>query len=380
MRVQKTGKGILSFLALAALTGCSNWHYASSPVPGPPPTSTATPHPPTPPPYDPVTVTTLAGQAGVTGAVNATGTNASFNHPFGAAVDTAGNVYVGDLGNNLVRKIAPGGVVSTLAGQAGVAGSANGSGTAASFSHPQGLAVDSSGNVYVADTVNNLIRKISPAGAVTTLAGTGASGAANGPATASSFAFPYGVAVDSSGNVYVADFGNHLIRVITAAGAVSTLAGQAGVTGFMNATGTAASFNHPEGVAVDAAGNIYVADTGNQLIRKIAPGGSVSTLAGQPRQGGFQNGPGGLALFNSPNGVALDSSGNVYVADSFNQMVRVITPGGTVSTLAGSGQIGANNGPANGASFDQLFGIAVDSSGNVYVADVYNDLIREVIP
>ena len=271
-----------------------------------------------------VTISTLAGVAGVGGSVNGAGTAATFNSPAGVAVDASGNVYVADVNNSLIRKITPAGVVSTLAGQAGVTGSANGTGTAATFNSPAGVAVDSGGNVYVADVVNSVIRKITPAGGVSTLAGSGITGSANGTGTAASFNQPYGVAVDASGNVYVADTSNSLIRKITPAGVVSKLAGLAGITGSSNVG--AATFNQPYGVAVDAAGSIYVTDSGNNLIRKITPAGVVSTLAGQAGVIGSANGIGTAATFNTPFGAAVDSNGNIYVGDRSNKLVRKIAP------------------------------------------------------
>jgi hypothetical protein len=214
--------------------------------------------------------------------------------------------------------------VTTLAGS-GAYGSTNGTGTAASFETLVGIAVDASGNVYVADASNNLIRKITSGGVVTTLAGSGSSGSANGAGTAASFNFPDGVAIDTSGNVYVADASNNLIRKITSGGVVTTLAGQAGVTGSTNGTGTAASFNHPFGVAVDTSGNVYVADVNNNLIRKITLGGVVTTLAGRVGVTGSTNGTGTVASFYDPYGVAVDTSGNVYVADEVNRLIRKIT-------------------------------------------------------
>jgi len=217
----------------------------------------------------------------------------------------------------------PGVVVITLAGS-GSAGSSNGVATAASFKLPIAAAVDSSGDIYVADYGNNLIREISPSLVVTTLAGGGTS--FNGTGTAAQFDGPTGIAVDSSGNVYVADWDNQLIRKITG-GVVSTFAGQQGVTGATNATGTAASFNYPNSVAVDSSGNIYIADEYNQLIREITPGGVVSTLAGQAGVTGATNATGTAATFNYPQGIAVDSSGNVYVGDTNNFLIRKITPG-----------------------------------------------------
>jgi len=319
-------------------------------------------------------VTTLAG-SGNEGSANGTGTAASFGAPYGVAVDGSGNVYVADNLSNLIRKITAAGVVTTLAGS-GSAGAANGTGTAASFYTPSGVAVDGSGNVYVADFRNNLIRKISAAGVVTTLAGSGSAGASNGTGTAASFYFPFGVAVDGSGNVYVADQDNNLIRKITAAGVVTTLAGS-GSAGAANGTGTAASFFAPTGVAVDGSGNVYVADEGNNLIRKITPAGVVTTLAGSGSTGSA-NGTGTAASFYYPFGVAVDGSGNVYVADYGNNLIRKITAAGVVTTLAGSGSAGAANGTGTAASFAGPFGVAVDGSGNVYVADTLNSLIRKI--
>jgi sugar lactone lactonase YvrE len=300
-----------------------------------------------------------------------------FNKPSGIAVDTSGNLYVGDSYNYLVRKIAPGGVVTTLAGS-GSPGSTNATGTAASFNMPYGVTVDTSGNVYVSDITNNLVRKITPGGVVTTLAGSGATGFANGAGTLASFDVPIGPSIDPSGNVFTADEYNYAVREITSGGVVSTLAGT-GSNGSANGTGTAASFSTPYGVAVDTSDNVYVADTGNDLIRKITSGGVVTTLAGSG-SAGSANGTGTAASFNVPAGVAVDSSGNVYVADAFNNLIRKITPGGVVTTLAGTGIAGSANGAVNVATFNEPGAVAVDASGNVYVADYNSDLIREIIP
>jgi sugar lactone lactonase YvrE len=296
-------------------------------------------------------------------------------------VDSSGNVYVADTGNQRIRKITPNGTVTTLAGDAddeGGGGYADGNGTAASFSNPSGVAVDSSGNVYVADSDNQRIRKITPNGAVTTLAGSHNGGYADGIGTAAKFSVSQEVAVDSSGNVYVADTYNHRIRKITPNGMVTTLAGS-GNEAYADGNGTAASFTYPRGVAVDSSGNVYVADSYNQRIRKITPNGTVTTLAGSGNTG-YADGMGTAASFNSPNGVAVDSSGNVYVADSYNQRIRKITPNGTVTTLAGSGNQAYADGNGTAASFNYPEGVAVDSSGNVYVADAGNHRIRKITP
>jgi sugar lactone lactonase YvrE len=310
----------------------------------------------------------LAGNIGGNGNLDGAGADARFNTPQGVAADSAGNLYVADQANNLIRKITPAGIVTTLAGTTGVNGSTNAIGTAASFSTPFGIASDSAGTVYVADLANQLIRKITPLGVVTTLAGTvGVNGSTNGQGTAASFGFPTGVAVDSAGTVYVADQGNELIRKITQLGAVTTLAGTAGVTGSTNAIGTAASFNAPIGIAVDSAGNnVYVADQANHLIRKITAGGLVTTLAGSTGVIGSTNATGTAATFNSPSGVAIDSAGNVYVADQNNNLIRKITLLGAVTTVVGTvPQFGVRLGPLPGSLYSPQ-GVAV-AGGVLYV-------------
>ena len=322
----------------------------------------------------PTTVSTFAG-SGTDSETDGTGTAASFNNPRGLAVDVSGNVYVADYGNHKIRKITPSGVVSTFVGSV-TQGSTDGIGTAASFNYPRGLAVDASGNVYVADTNNHKIRKITPSGVVSTFVGSVTQGSTDGIGTAASFRYPNEVAVDVSGNVYVADRNNHKIRKITSAGVVSTLAGY-GTQGATDGTGTAASFNYPSGVTVDASGNVHVADTNNHKIRKITPAGVVSTLAGSG-DAGATDGTGTAASFFNPYGVTVDASGNVYVADKNNNKIRKITPAGEVSTLAGSGTRGATDGTGTAASFYNPYGVTVDASGNVYVADHNNHKIRKI--
>ena len=267
------------------------------------------------------------------------------------------------------------GTVTTLAGS-GFGGSTDATGTAASFNNPYSVAVDASGNVYVADAQNNKIRKVTSAGVVTTFAGSGSAGSTDATGTAASFNFPTGVAVDAGGNVYVADASSHKIRKITSAGAVTTIAGS-GSIGSTDATGTAASFNYPYGVAVDAAGNVYVADNSNHKIRKVTAAGVVTTLAGSGSIGST-DATGTAASFNYPTSVAVDAGGNVYCADNNNHKIRKVTSVGVVTTLAGSGNSGSIDATGTAASFNYPFGVAVDASGNVYVGDQNNQKIRMV--
>jgi hypothetical protein len=327
-------------------------------------------------------VTTLAGSAGVTGSADGTGADARFDFPTGVAVDGTGNVYVADQNNDTIRKVTPQGVVTTLAGIAGAGGSADGTGSAARFFVPTGVAVDSAGNVYVVDQGNVTLRKITPAGVVTTLAGTrGRPGSTDGTGTAARFDFPTSVAVDSTGTVYVSDTDNASIRKVTAAGVVTTLAGPAGASGSKDGTGTAARLFSPAGVAVDGAGTMYVADTDNSTIRTITPAGVVTTLAGTSNAGGSVDGTGAGARFGFPAGVAVDTAGTIYVADTGNSTIRKATPAGVVTTLAGSARMpGSADGTGAAARFSEPADVAVDSAGNVYVADQGNATIRKITP
>ena len=317
-------------------------------------------------------VSTFAGD-GQGGYLEGTGTGARFHAPDGIAVDAAGNVYVAEKFNHRIRKITPAGVTSSLAGN-GSPGFVNGQGSAAQFAWPAGIAVDAAGNVYVAD--NTSIRKVTPAGQVTTLAGTATLGFKDGPAGTAQFNEPSGVAVDAAGNVYVADQENNRIRKISA-GMVTTLAGT-GISGLRDGPGSTAMFGFPRDVAVDASGNVLVADDNNNCIRKITPAGDVSTLAGSSSLG-HVDGPAALARFNSPFGLTVDASGNIYIEDGFNgYWIRKITPTGQVSTVASNGSFGATNGIGPVATFRVPAGIAADASGRLYVADRDNNLIRRI--
>lgn len=310
-------------------------------------------------------VSTLAGASGQSGAADGSGTAARLNNPAGIAIDAAGNLFVADSGNSTIRKITPAGAVSTFAGIPQLRGSADGVGAAASFDTPWAIATDAAGNVYVADSTANTIRKVTPTAVVTTLA--------------SGLNFPSGVATDSDANVYVADTENHVIRRITPAGAVSTLAGTLGVQGASNGAATAgASFTGPAGIAVVGNGanpTVYVADTGNSTIRKIAAG-SVTTLAGTAQAFGSADGTGPAASFLFPHGLGVDGAGQVYAADTSNHTIRKITAAGAVSTLAGTAAVqGSGDAPA---SFFGPSGVAVDGAGTAYVADKGNRSVRSI--
>lgn len=321
----------------------------------------------------PVQVSTFAG-SGIAGATDGEGQAASFSNPMGVAADSSGDLYIADSRNNLIRKITPDGEVSTLAGN-GKQGSADGKGAAASVFFPAAITANAKGTVYVADTHNNLVRKISPDGTVTTIAGRISEEAAKHRDTVIKLDSPYGVAVDNGGNVYVADWEADIIKKITPAGKISAFAGS-GEKGEKDGKGAAASFYLPEGLAVDQGGNVYVADCFNNMIRKITPDGTVTTLAGNLKKGSA-DGQGKSASFNHPDGLAVDAEKNVYVADVGNNKIRKITPGGLVTTLAGTGATGSKNGPAQQASFYRPFGLAI-AKGYLFVADYQNNVIRKI--
>jgi sugar lactone lactonase YvrE len=328
-------------------------------------------------------VSTLAGGAHAGNADDGVGPAARFNVPDGIAVDRDGSVYVADTYNHAIRKISPAGAVSLVAGGAGGAGYAEGRGRAAVFNRPVDVALDGQGNLLVADAENHRIRKIDAAGEVTTLAG-GVAGSKDGAGAAAQFRFVSSVALDSDGGLYVVETqqplgGPSTLRKVTAQGGVSTpFSGW--TSGFRDGAGSVATFTGPAGVAADALGNVYVADTGNHVIRKVTPAGVVSTFAGDG-QPGLVDGQGTAARFSSPIGLATDAEGNVYVADSANNVIRKITPTGRVGLLAGSGVAGRVDGIDPAASrFSRPVGVAVDTAGNVYVADTGNHAVRKIGP
>jgi sugar lactone lactonase YvrE len=360
------------------------------------------------------TVTTLAGTLNAPGSSDGIGAAAAFgcaNYPVGpniygkngaVAIATlpSGLSYVADFCNHTIRSVTPGGLVTTIAGSPGVAGAVDGIGTAARFFGPAALVADPLGNVFVADYLNGLIRKITPAGTVTTLTGqTPHAGSTDGAAAQAAFRYPWGVVADSAGNLYVTDSYNFVIRKVTPAGVVSTLAGTAGVSGYADGTGAAAKFALPQGIAIDAAGNLYVADNFNQVVRKVTQAGVVTTFAGTAGQVG---GP-----FNQPTGVAVDAAGNVYItdmngiyrADSAGNVAPLLVPlpQALAITIARSGTVFVTQGSGAGAVYSlsstnslvplatagfssRLPGIVVGGDGNVYVSDLSNSLIKRIAP
>ena len=335
-----------------------------------------------------LTVVAGNGTAGFSGD-GGPATSAQLNRPWGVAVDATGNVYIAD--NQRIRRVSPTGVITTIAGT-GAAGFSGDGGLAisATFNKPIGVAVDAAGNVYVADNNNLRIRRISPDGTIASVAGNGAAGYSGdgGPATLaslnSSLDYGLGIAVDTAGSLYIADMKNHRIRKVPRGGVITTVAGN-GNPGFSGDLGPAvsASLYDPQDVAVDAAGNLYIADNGNKRVRKVSPGGIISTVAGTGAEGfSGDGGPAIKASFYYLRGVAADAAGNVYVTDVLSGRIRRFTPGGTISTVAGNGLYKAptDGVPATSSFLNQPWDVAVDGAGNIYIVDGYNERVRKVSP
>ncbi len=322
-------------------------------------------------------VTTLAGSAGLYGTTDGIGSSARFGYPYGLTVDASGNIYIADNTSYTIRKLDTTGRVTTVAGSAGAKALLDGAGTAARFYSPRAMALDSAGNLYIADY--NAIRKMTPAGVVTTLAGSLTAGSADGAGTSATFSGICGIALDAAGNLYVTDGANATIRKVTTTGIVTTLAGSAGLPGYLNGSGSTARFHQPWGITTLPSGNLAVADESNCVIRTLTTSGTVGTLAGTPRGFGSSDGTGSTARFSTPVGLAMDTAGNTYVADYANHTIRKVTPGGVVTTVAGSaGLPGSTNGVGSLARFKNPNAVAVDSTGILYVADYGNHTIRRI--
>ncbi len=315
-------------------------------------------------------VSTLAGN-GTPGYAEGTGNGAIFNNPQGIVVDANGNIFVSDTYNNYIRKITPQGTTSLIAGNGNI-GLINGAAINAQFYGPQGMAFDANNNLYVADAGNNVIRKITQDGNVSTFAGIGIGGYHDGSGPLFSyFKNPSAIAFDAKGNMYIADKANNAIRKVTVAGLDSTIAGSAnGSPGYADATGTSAAFRQPYALVIDASGNIYVADQGNSAIRKVTPAGVVTTIAGGPTQS---------SILNIPTGLAIDKTGNLFIADESGRVLEYTTSN-VLYVLAGSSNIaGYVDGAGTTATFNQPASIAVDANGSIYVADKGNNCIRKLI-
>ncbi len=314
-----------------------------------------------------------------------TATSVQLFHPGGVATDSSGNVYIADCENHRIRKVDMNGMISTVAGNGSGGYSGDGGmATSAQLFCPYGVAIDSSGNLYIADYGNHRIRKVDANGMISTVAGNGSGGYSGdgGVATSAQLWFPERVAIDSSDNIYIVDSINHRIRKVDANGMISTVAGN-GSGGYSGDGGAAVSAQlfYPEGVAIDSRGNVYIADSENHRIRKVDTNGMISTVAGNG-SGGY-SGDGGSATsaqLNHPYDVATDSSNNLYIADGFNNRIRKVDTNGNISTVAGDGSEGylGDGGAATFAQLQVPYGVAIDSSGNLYIADCVNNRIRKV--
>ncbi len=330
------------------------------------------------------TVNTIAGNGVLSHSGDGnSATSAQLNTPMGVAVDAAGNTYISDTANNVVRRVDGSGVISNFAGTGTAGSSGDGSAaTGAQLSGPQGLAVDTAGNLYIADTQNHRVRKVS-GGTISTVAGSGTAGFAGDGAAAGSaqLNLPFAVAVDAAGNLYIAEFANNRVRKVTAGGTISTLAGN-GISGYSGDGGQAlgAMLNGPQGVAVDTLGNVYIADTANNRVRQVAPNGTITTVAGSGLAG--YSGDGGSAVnaqLGNPVSVAVDSTGNLLIADGSSR-VRKVFVSGLIQTIAGNGTKGysGDGGVATNAMLSGPSALAINAAGNVWVADTLNNAVREL--
>jgi sugar lactone lactonase YvrE len=327
------------------------------------------------------TFATFAGKPGVSGANDGYGAAAQFNIPEGIIADDKGVLFVADNANNMIRKVTSAGFVSTIAGRGGVAGSADGPGAIARFNYPSGLALDGMGSIYIADSQNHTIRLISAEGVVSTIAGGRTLvGAVDGIASEARFNYPYGMVFDKSGTLYVTDHRNSTIRKMIRTGSnwtVSTLAGSPGMLGSANGLGSNARFNRPSGISLDQNENLIVVDTYNHTIRKVTRTGVVTTVAGSAGKSGSTDASGALVRFTYPRGITVDANGIFYIGDAYNNRIRMMTQDGVVRTIGGNDSTGSADGVGGTARFNHPFGITVDALGTLYILDQINNTIRK---
>ena len=334
------------------------------------------------------TITTVAGTgvAGYSGDAGQ-GTAAQINNPFLLTLDATGNLYIADQFNSRIRKLATDGTITTVAGSGTASFDGDGAAaTSAALHDPCAIVLDSSGNIYFSDTFNAVVRKITTAGIISTIAGNGthAYTGDGGDATLATLDRPIGLALDSAGRLYIADTASSVIRMVAADGTITTVVGT-GVVGSVGDGGpaTSARLNRPQGIAFDAAGNLYIADTSNHLIRKVKTDGTITTVAGSANAGfSGDGGPATQASLWYPKSVLVDKAGNLFIVDSFNARIRVVAPNGIITTLAGSGIIGdqGDGGDALKAQLRFPSGVALAPSGNLYIADTQNSRIRLLTP
>ncbi|WP_250279867.1 NHL repeat-containing protein [Frankia sp. Cppng1_Ct_nod] len=341
---------------------------------------------------EPATIGTIAGTA--TSGFSGDGgpaTQAGLTKPDDPVPDAAGNLYIPDTGNNRIRRITADGTITTIAGTGKYDFSGDGGpATQAHFATPTDVMLDAAGNLYIADTDNNRIRRVTTDGTITTIAGTGIQGFSGdgGPATQAHLAKPTDMALDAAGNLYIADTDNNRIRRITTDGTITTIAGTGtgtgtDIQGFSGDGGpaTQAHLTKPGGVVVDAAGNLYIADNGNNRIRRVTADGTITTIAGTGAEGfSGDGGPATQAHLANPGGVVVDAAGNLYIADTDNNRIRRVTTDGTITTIAGTGIQGfsGDGGPATQADLATPNGLGLDMAGNLYISDNSNNRIRRI--
>jgi sugar lactone lactonase YvrE len=330
-------------------------------------------------------ITTIAGNGATAYTAGVPATSTGLYDPPGVAVDSSGNIYVADQMNNAIRKITTSGITSTIAGT-GVSGYSGDGGpaTLAKLNQPTNVTVDRSGNLYISDEFNNVVRKINYLGIISTIAGntTPAYSGDGSPATNAALWYPYRTVLDASGNVYIADQNNHVVRkVTTATGIITTIAGNGTAGLAVSGPATATELQAPEGLAIDASGNLYIADANNHNVYKVNTAGMISTFAGVNTRGYTgDGGPATDAKFSYPSQVLFDRAGNLYISDFFDQVVRRVSTAGTITTIAGNGTGGfmGDGSPATAAELNGPDGMAFDLSGNLIIADVNNNRLRKL--